>query len=144
MINFLSIRLCESTILPPYTRTFPDPVLLQIHVDDLARNFELNRQSGLMIAPFYLRPDAAQQDAMRQSAAYFAKEDEESSTPSDSAPICDAANDRELYLLALYLTHVAPQSDFTKLDHAHWRREGIKLAAHISRTTAAAGRKMQA
>lgn len=29
-----------------------------IHVDDLERNFELNKQSGVLISPFYLKPFA--------------------------------------------------------------------------------------
>lgn len=34
-----------------------------VHVDDLERNFELNKQSGVLISPFHLKPFAVDQGA---------------------------------------------------------------------------------
>lgn len=63
-----------------------------IHVDDLSRNFALNPQSGLKISPFKNAPQNRDSDV-------------------------------ELFLLERYLSMIAQnESDFTKLNHKHWKR----------------------
>jgi len=63
-----------------------------IHVDDLGRNFALNPNEGLKIAPF-----------------------KDAHTPQ-------AAEDRELGKLALYLIHIARVDDFRVLNHKDWKK----------------------
>lgn len=63
-----------------------------IHIDDLSRNFAMNPQSGLKISPF------------------------------KNAPV-NRDSDIELYLLEQYLSLIAEnETDFTKLNHKHWKR----------------------
>jgi len=124
-----------------------------IHVDDLARNFELNKQTGLLIAPFYLNPAGLDPDApppapssssssafaasSASAAASSSSSSSSSSLPSGATtpnavniPVAtNPANDRELYFLALYLVSIAAAPDFRRLDHSNWRTVGTAAAA---------------
>lgn len=64
-----------------------------IHVDDLGRNFALNPNEGLKIAPF------------------------------KNAYTLSAAEDRELESLSIYLAHIATSgSSFTVFKHKNWKK----------------------
>lgn len=63
-----------------------------IHIDDLGRNFALNPNEGLKIAPFR------------------------------DAHTLRASQDRELESLAIYLTHIATFPSFTAFRHSEWKR----------------------
>lgn len=73
-----------------------------IHIDDLSRNFAMNPQSGLKIAPF------------------------------KNAPV-NRHTDMELFLLEKYLSLIAErETDFTKLNHKHWKRYCASLDPSFS------------
>lgn len=63
-----------------------------IHIDDLGRNFALNPNEGLKIAPFRY------------------------------AHTLQASQDRELESLAIYLNHIATAPSFKEFTHKEWKR----------------------
>jgi len=94
-----------------------------VHIDDLDRNFELNKQSGILISPFYLKDEA------QQGTGGYADDGGRKFAGNSNTGVMStaAANDMELSLLARYLDRISKVSDFTKLDHSGWRNEAMRL-----------------
>jgi ubiquitin-like domain-containing CTD phosphatase 1 len=82
-----------------------------VHIDDLTRNFELNKENGIVISPFFVK------------------------SPENTSPVEAAGDgeyktdvDLELSLLGRYLVHIARNSDdFSEIDHENWRDNSILI-----------------
>ena len=85
-----------------------------LHVDDLVRNFELNKRSGVLVSPWSRDIDRGQKSHRSSSAGVLSTPPSEVSSPQD---------DIELALLASYLVKVASLPDVSSKDHANWRAE---------------------
>ena len=110
-----SLFLPSPCFLHSLTLSLPLPSA-QIHVDDLSRNFELNKQNGLAVMPFYLNPaDAA--------AAAAAAANGSSTMGLPPPPGRNPADDDELRVLSEYLSQVAKIDDMGTLDHSKWREK---------------------
>ena len=82
----------------------------------MSRNFELNKQNGLAVMPFYLNPaDAA--------AAAAAAANGSSTMGLPPPPGRNPADDDELRVLSEYLSQVAKIDDMGTLDHSKWREK---------------------
>ena len=83
---------------PPGTQWGPNNT---VHVDDLPRNFELNKKNGIAISPFHRPPPGTEPHA----------------GPSDI----------ELVLLGRYLVSIATCPDLSRKPHDNWRAEALAL-----------------
>lgn len=98
-------------------------------MDDLSRNFELNKKNGLVVLPFYLNPaDAA---AAIASGAGPPRSDASFTLglPPPPGSTLNPADDDELRVLADYLSSVAKVEDFNSLDHSVWKVKTLKAGA---------------
>jgi ubiquitin-like domain-containing CTD phosphatase 1 len=98
-----------------------------VHVDDLARNFELNPQSGVLVKPFYIDnpPNASGHGSAQTNMNIKNGAGDSQHSEADSAhnPL-QYEKDDELALLGKYLVRIAKaKSDFRQLNHATWREQ---------------------
>eukprot|EP01038_Epipyxis_sp_PR26KG_P004363 gene4363-6171_t len=101
-------------------------------VDDLGRNFELNKSSGIIIPPFYRKNSSNNANGVNAptgqtslpqlgssssgSTVFSNIEINKSSNNNNNNP----ENDHELMLLSKYLLKIASHSDLSTLDHSKW------------------------
>ena len=122
-----------------------------IHVDDLMRNFERNKQCGVLISPFHLKPTAAggtvdcDGNSMLDGTSSLLcplqpppppPPSQHSRNPSIGTvegasklvPISKGFDDVEPQFLARYLEYIAVTvTDFSAIDHSLWRARAMEM-----------------
>lgn len=104
-----------------------------LHIDDLSKNFELNKSSGVLVTPFYLKESHNDTNGdgdleMKGTKNVLQKTNSNGVLTklerSQSAPEIQKAarDDVELLLLSKYLVRIAQTcNDFASIDHSGWK-----------------------